>query len=267
MPGTKRETGTGPARAPKSSPPKSLTTKSSKAAAGKPAAAVAKAKGSAASKSAAPSPKPAPAPKNAPAAKSGRGATAPAAKPAARAPSRATAVPKSRPAMPAARPPAKSTTPRPAGPTAKKPVQAASGGSKAAATRSSIDVAFALSKLHQVALLATDLDRSIAFYRDVLGLAYMDRYDPPGLAFFHLGGGTRLILSATSSKATLYFKVDDIDSAVSALAARGVFFLHKPSMIHRDDQGRLGKKGVEEWMAFFKDPSDNILALVAQRTA
>ncbi len=114
-------------------------------------------------------------------------------------------------------------------------------------------------------MLATDLDRSIAFYRDVLGLPYMDRYDPPGLAFFNLGGGTRLILSATSSKATLYFRVDDIDSAVSALAARGVFFLHKPSMIHRDDQGRLGKKGVEEWMAFFKDPSDNVLALVAQR--
>ncbi|MBN9023043.1 MAG: VOC family protein [Rhizobiales bacterium] len=126
-------------------------------------------------------------------------------------------------------------------------------------------MSFAINKLHQVALLATNLEKSIAFYRDTLGLTYMDRYDPPGLAFFNLGGGTRLILSATSSKATLYFRVDDIDSAVNALAARGVFFLHKPSMIHRDDQGRLGKKGVEEWMAFFKDPSDNVLALVAQR--
>jgi methylmalonyl-CoA/ethylmalonyl-CoA epimerase len=148
---------------------------------------------------------------------------------------------------------------------ANRPARSAKAKSKATATQSSIDVRFALSKLHQVALLATDLDRSIAFYRDVLGLSYMDRYDPPGLAFFHLGGGTRLILSATSSKATLYFKVDDIDSAVNALAARGVFFLHRPSMIHRDDKGRLGRKGVEEWMAFFKDPSDNVLALVAQR--
>ncbi len=203
--------------------------------------------------------KPGKAPKPAPAAK------APPKKAAARRPTGKVA------AKPAgAKPPAKKTPS--AKPAAKgaakaasaKPAKAPTKG-KAAATRSAIDVSFALSKLHQVALLATDLDRSIAFYRDVLGLPYMDRYDPPGLAFFNLGGGTRLILSATSSKATLYFRVDDIDSAVSALAARGVFFLHKPSMIHRDDQGRLGKKGVEEWMAFFKDPSDNVLALVAQR--
>jgi methylmalonyl-CoA/ethylmalonyl-CoA epimerase len=131
--------------------------------------------------------------------------------------------------------------------------------------RRAADLSFALNKLHQVALLATDLDRSVAFYRDVLGLHYMDRYDPPGLAFFNLGSGVRLILSATSSKATLYFLVDDIDSAFRVLAQRGVSFLHKPSMIHRDDEGRLGKKGIEEWMAFFKDPSDNVLALVSRR--
>ncbi len=161
--------------------------------------------------------------------------------------------------------PVKATRTAPATGGRKAPPPAPGAKSKAAAIRSSIEVDFAVGKLHQVALLATDLDRSIAFYRDVLGLAYMDRYDPPGLAFFNLGGGTRLILSATSSKATLYFRVDDIDSAVAALAARGVFFLHKPTMIHRDDKGRLGKKGVEEWMAFFKDPSENVLALVAQR--
>lgn len=250
MPVTKRETGTKPARAPKSPPAKTAAPAAKKPAAtaakpakaspapakGKPAKPTAKAAPAsrAKAKPAAPLPSPAPASKAKPAAR--RGAAA-----------------KPSPKTPAATPPRRrqSNAPTPK--------------SKAAATRSSIDVAFALSKLHQVALLATDLDRSIAFYRDVLGLAYMDRYDPPGLAFFHLGGGTRLILSATSSKATLYFRVDDIDSAVSALAARGVFFLHKPSMIHRDDKGRLGKKGVEEWMAFFKDPSDNVLALVAQR--
>ena len=131
--------------------------------------------------------------------------------------------------------------------------------------RRATDLSFALNKLHQVALLATDLDRSVAFYRDVLGLHYMDRYDPPGLAFFNLGSGVRLILSATSSKATLYFLVDDIELAFRVLAQRGVSFLHKPSMIHRDDEGRLGKKGIEEWMAFFKDPSDNVLALVTRR--
>jgi methylmalonyl-CoA/ethylmalonyl-CoA epimerase len=178
---------------------------------------------------------------------------APAPKPAVRSPKPA--------AKPAARPPKAATTAKPRGSGARQtqiPTQPAP-------LRRMADLSFALNKLHQVALLATDLDRSVAFYRDVLGLHYMDRYDPPGLAFFNLGSGVRLILSATSSKATLYFLVDDIESAFRVLAQRGVSFLHKPSMIHRDDEGRLGKKGMEEWMAFFKDPSDNVLALVARR--
>jgi methylmalonyl-CoA/ethylmalonyl-CoA epimerase len=198
----------------------------------------------------------------------------PAAKVAARRP--AAAKPKARTANPAAKPAAR-TTAKPAAKVAARPPKAATPAPArntsrqapmpppAAPLRRASDPSFALNKLHQVALLATDLDRSVAFYRDVLGLHYMDRYDPPGLAFFNLGSGVRLILSATSSKATLYFLVDDIDSAFRVLAQRGVSFLHKPSMIHRDDEGRLGKKGIEEWMAFFKDPSDNVLALVARR--
>ncbi len=193
--------------------------------------------------------------------------TQPTKKPAAKAASR-------RPA-PAAKPTLRTTSPaaKPAArpPKAAAPAKSRNGGrqapmpTQAPPLRRAADLSFALNKLHQVALLATDLDRSVAFYRDVLGLHYMDRYDPPGLAFFNLGSGVRLILSATSSKATLYFLVDDIESAFRVLAQRGVSFLHKPSMIHRDDEGRLGKKGIEEWMAFFKDPSDNVLALVARR--
>lgn len=116
-----------------------------------------------------------------------------------------------------------------------------------------------------MALLATDLDEAIDFYERTLGLSFIDRFEPPGLAFFNLGRGLRLLLSATASEATLYFRVDDIDSAVRSLSRRGVSFLQKPAMVHRDDDGRLGKKGTEEWMAFFRDPSGNLLALVSQR--
>ena len=146
--------------------------------------------------------------------------------------------------------------PKPSSPT-KAPVRSA----RKAATRGE----FAVDRLHQVALLASDLDTAVDFYREVLGLSFIDRFDPPGLAFFNLGGGLRLLLSATASEATLYFMVDDIDAAVRTLAGRGVSFLQKPAMVHRDDEGRLGKKGIEEWMAFFRDPSGNLLALVTQR--
>ena len=124
---------------------------------------------------------------------------------------------------------------------------------------------FVLDKLQQVALTATNLDASTEFYRDVLGLKFLARFDPPGLAFFSLGGGVRLLLSATASAAMLYFAVDDIEGAVNELKKRGVSFLHAPGLIHRDDAGDFGKKGTEEWMAFFRDPSGNVLALVERR--
>jgi methylmalonyl-CoA/ethylmalonyl-CoA epimerase len=124
---------------------------------------------------------------------------------------------------------------------------------------------FTLDKLHQVALTATNLDLAVEFYRDVLGLKFLARFDPPGLAFFALSGGARLLLSTTASSASLYFIVDDIDRAMGELKKRGVSFFHPPSMIHRDDAGNFGKKGNEEWMAFFKDPSGNLLGLVTKK--
>jgi catechol 2,3-dioxygenase-like lactoylglutathione lyase family enzyme len=122
-----------------------------------------------------------------------------------------------------------------------------------------------LDKLYQVALTAKNLDASVAFYRDVLGLRFIARFDPPGLAFFSLGSGARLMLSATASEATLYFLVDDLKAAFREFQSRGVHFLQPPAMIHRDEAGEFGKKGVEEWMAFFRDPSGNMLALVEKR--
>ena len=121
-----------------------------------------------------------------------------------------------------------------------------------------------LDKLHQVALQATNLGEAVDFYQNVLGLRFIARYDPPGLAFFDMGG-LRLLLSATASEATLYFRVVDINGAVKILKKRGVSFLQPPAMIHRDESGDFGKKGVEEWMAFFKDPSGNVLALTERR--
>jgi catechol 2,3-dioxygenase-like lactoylglutathione lyase family enzyme len=125
--------------------------------------------------------------------------------------------------------------------------------------------AFTLDKLHQVALTATNLDHAVEFYRDVLGLKFMARFDPPGLAFFALSGGARLLLSVQASQATLYFIVPDIDAAVATLKKRGVSFLQPPHRVHRDEAGDFGKKGSEEWMAFLRDPSGNLIGLVERR--
>jgi methylmalonyl-CoA/ethylmalonyl-CoA epimerase len=191
-----------------------------------------------------------------PAKKPARAAPAKSAKVSARAaPPRARAPAKPAPAR--ARPAKPASASKPARPAA-SPVRArprANGGSDREAV---------IDGVHQVALQALNLDAAVDFYRDVLGLSFIARFDPPGLAFFDMGG-FRLLLSATASEATLYFRVDDIADAVKSLKKRGVSFLHPPAMIHRDDAGEFGKKGVEEWMAFFKDPSGNLLALTERR--
>jgi methylmalonyl-CoA/ethylmalonyl-CoA epimerase len=119
--------------------------------------------------------------------------------------------------------------------------------------------------LRQVAQRAPDLSVSVPFYRDVLGLTHQATFEPPGLAFFDLGDGTRLLLDANESvtSAILYFAVDDIGASHAELAAAGVTFEGEPHLIHRHD-GTFDEDGVEEWMAFFRDPSGNVLALASR---
>ncbi len=120
-----------------------------------------------------------------------------------------------------------------------------------------------LDAIHQVAAHSDDLDRSIRFYRDVLGARFIARFEPPGLAFFAFGS-TRLLLEKNARPATLYFRVSDIHAAHRELVARGVEFTREPHLIHRDADGQFGPAGAEEWMAFFADPDGNVLALAAR---
>jgi methylmalonyl-CoA/ethylmalonyl-CoA epimerase len=123
---------------------------------------------------------------------------------------------------------------------------------------------FRIRGLHQVAQRATDLERAVTFYQDVLGLTFVAKFDPPGLAFFDLGN-TRLLLENGTHSSILYLAVDDIEYAHRTLLARGVEFDGEPHLVHRDDAGQFGNAGEEEWMAFFHDPDGNVLALVERR--
>lgn len=123
-----------------------------------------------------------------------------------------------------------------------------------------------LVRLHQIAQRAEDLDRAVAFYRDVLGLPLMARFDPPGLAFFDLGNA-RLLLERGATAAVLYLEVDDVDAEVQTLADRGVELMDVPHLIHRDEDGTFGPVGTEEWMAFFRDSEGNPVGLVERRAA
>jgi methylmalonyl-CoA/ethylmalonyl-CoA epimerase len=55
----------------------------------------------------------------------------------------------------------------------------------------------------------------------------------------------------------VYFKADDIMAAHRALSDRGVAFTHEPRIVHR------GQK-TDVWIAFFRDPDQNMLALMSE---
>lgn len=124
-----------------------------------------------------------------------------------------------------------------------------------------------MTSIRQVAQRVENLDRAVAFYRDVLGAELIGRYEPPGLAFFAFGD-VRVMLGAPAPapSATLYFAVEDIETSYVALRSRGIVFENEPRIVHRDDEGRFGPPGEEEWMAFFRDPEGNLLAIAARRS-
>ncbi|MBA3447100.1 MAG: glyoxalase [Pseudaminobacter sp.] len=117
----------------------------------------------------------------------------------------------------------------------------------------------------QVALSAgRDLDATLAFWSQVLGLATHALFDPPGIAFI-LVGDVRLLFSGGTPQATVYLDMADLDAFCRSARAEGVAFTAMPALVHIDGQGQFGPAGESEWMAFLKDPAGNTIGLVERR--
>jgi catechol 2,3-dioxygenase-like lactoylglutathione lyase family enzyme len=114
----------------------------------------------------------------------------------------------------------------------------------------------------QLAIPVADLERSLEFYRDVLGLRFLFQA-PPGLAFLDCGG-VRLMLSkvqendATSAAGVVYYRVSDLNAAYEALRHRGAKFVDEPHLIARMSDHEL-------WMVFLRDPDGHLLGLMEER--
>lgn len=117
--------------------------------------------------------------------------------------------------------------------------------------------------LAQVAQHAEDLDRAAAFYERLLGTPPLARFDPPGLLFFGLGDGTRLLLESAASSAMLYLAVDDVATRVEELRADAVVIESEPHIIFSHTDDTLGPAGSDEWMAFIRDSEGNLVGLVS----
>jgi predicted enzyme related to lactoylglutathione lyase len=118
-----------------------------------------------------------------------------------------------------------------------------------------------LSQIGQIFVNVKDLDRAIAFYRDMLGMTFLFTA-PPGMAFFDCGG-IRIMLGRADRPeidhpaSIIYYKVDDIEKVYEVFNARGVEFLVKPHLV-------APMPTYDLWLADFRDSEGNILALMSE---
>ncbi|MEN3612798.1 VOC family protein [Plantactinospora sp. ZYX-F-223] len=114
-----------------------------------------------------------------------------------------------------------------------------------------------------ITLLVTDLERSIAFYRDLLGFFEIDGGEGNAIL---ASGATRLVLRAIREVAPinrrlvhLNLEVNDVTAFYEELLAKGVKFTYAPRAVNR------GAK-LELWAAAFRDPDGHGIALTQWRS-
>jgi DNA-binding CsgD family transcriptional regulator/catechol 2,3-dioxygenase-like lactoylglutathione lyase family enzyme len=113
-------------------------------------------------------------------------------------------------------------------------------------------------RVGQIARSVKNIAAAKDWYENCLGLTHL--YTFGKLCFFDCDG-VRLFLQETeaeSADSIIYFRVENIRTAYSALAKRGVKFINAPHMIHKHEDG------TEEWFCFFNDNEGRPLAIMTQ---
>jgi predicted enzyme related to lactoylglutathione lyase len=119
----------------------------------------------------------------------------------------------------------------------------------------------ALEGIGQIRISVRDVERAVAFYRDVLGLTFLFDVPEQQMAFFDCGG-VRLYLARESTPgetatAAIYYTVTGLDAVVEELAGRGATITHPPAVIYRLET-------VEGRMAFLEDSERNSIGLMEE---
>ena len=110
-----------------------------------------------------------------------------------------------------------------------------------------------------------DLEKARQFYGETLGIKTSEQY---GLMTLHLAGDRNTLVypkpgHRPATYTILNFPVDDIESAVDELTARGVRFERYEGLTTQDEKGI--NRGEGPYIAWFTDPAGNILAVLQEK--
>jgi methylmalonyl-CoA/ethylmalonyl-CoA epimerase len=123
-----------------------------------------------------------------------------------------------------------------------------------------IEMNLASAKVAQLLIPVDDLEKGVAFYRDILGFRFLFAA-PPQMAFFDCGG-VRLLVGVMppgqkpQRGSAIYFQVPNIHDVFAHLKSSGVRFMVEPHVVDRTPKSEL-------WLSEFSDPDGNKLALMS----
>jgi len=119
-----------------------------------------------------------------------------------------------------------------------------------------------IESIGQISIAVSDIERAVAFYRDVLELSLLFRCEP-GLAFFDCGG-VRLMLSVLLGPeqdhhtSVIYYRVKEIEKAASFLISQGLELERAPQLTAKMTDHEL-------WQMFLRDPDGNLIAFMEEK--
>lgn len=119
-----------------------------------------------------------------------------------------------------------------------------------------------LSKIRQIAITVGNVDKALAFYKDILGLDLLFRANE-NLAFLN-ADGIRIMLTtpqgagAVGANSILYFQVEGIEAMHSQFVERGAENERAPQLAAKMPDHEL-------WIGFLRDPDRNLIGLMEEK--
>ena len=119
-----------------------------------------------------------------------------------------------------------------------------------------------ISKIGQLAITVSNIEKALSFYRDILNLEFL--FSPSENLAFLLCGETRIMLSTSQGEgeigknSILYFFATDIESVYEEALKKGAEKERTPQLV-ADMQDH------ELWIGFLKDPDGNLVGLMEEK--